>query len=81
MKVWMSVSATKFYNAPNSCSYGYMYISAEGMPEIHVKLSYTEAQRQLLKLSQIMNELPRMNNNQYNPMITTRELYGYIDWE
>lgn len=81
MKVWMSVSATKYYDAPDTCNYGYMYISVDGMPDIHVKLSYKEARRQLLKLSKTMGRLPLMSNNQYNPMITTCELYGFIDRE
>lgn len=81
MKVWMSVSATKYYDAPDSCSYGYMYIAADGAPEVHIKLSHKEAHRQLLKLSKTMGKLPLMSNNQYNPMITTRELYGYVDRE
>lgn len=81
MKVWMSISATKFYNAPESCSYGYMYIAAEGAPAIHVKLSHAEAHRQLLKLSRTLGKLPQMCNNTYNPMIAIRELQGYIDRE
>lgn len=81
MKVWMSVSATKYYDAPDSCSYGYMYIAADGAPTVHVKLSHKEAHRQLLKLSRIMGKLPQMSNNQYNPMITTRELCGYVGRE
>lgn len=81
MKVWMSVFATKYYNAPDSYSYGYMYIAADGAPAVHIKLSHKEAHRQLLKLSQAMGKLPQMSNNQYNPMITTRELCGYVGRE
>lgn len=79
MKTWMRVTATKFFDREN-VSYGYLYVSSEDV-NVHVKLSYAEAQAQLLKLSRKLGKAPEMLNNQYNPMITTREVYGYIDRE
>ena len=80
MKVWVSISATKYYNVP-SCSYGFLSIIADGCPNIHVKLSHKEAHRQLLKLSRQLQKAPLMSNNPYEPMISTRELCGYINRE
>ena len=79
MKTFVKVSVTKFYNVPE-CSYGYLYVSTDGYVT-HVKLDYAEAHRQLLKLYQQLRKRPEMENNMYEPMITTRSLSGFINRE
>lgn len=76
MQVYKAVSFTKFYEN-SSCDYGWLYISVEG-DETSCKIEYKEAVKLAYQLSRKLGKPLEMENNRFNPMITSVEIGGFL---
>ena len=79
MNTYMSVSATCFAESPE-LNYGYLFISIESCKlEVAHRISYANAQEEILKLEKRLGHAPEIKANQHDPTISYREISGFLE--
>lgn len=79
MNTYMSVKITN-YGMNNDMNYGYIHVSVDncGLDVSH-RVSFEVAVQEMAKLAKKLGKAPTLVINWYNPEISYRELYGYLD--
>lgn len=76
-QVYKMVSFTRFYGSPD-CNYGWLYISV-GEDVTNCKIEYKEAVKLAYKFARQLGQPLVMENNRFNPMITTVQISGFLE--
>ena len=76
MQIYKAVSFTRYYNAPD-CNYGWIYISI-GDDVTSCRIEYNTAVKLAYQLARKLDKPLIMENNSYDPMITTVEIRGFL---
>lgn len=80
MKQFMSVTVTICEGS--SIHGARVYYSDDKLGiELSTNVSYDEGMKQLRKLEKLLNKSAKLVINHYDPTISYKELYGYIDRE
>lgn len=80
MKRFMAVTVTICEGSPIHGAHVY-YTDDELDIELSHSVSYVEGMKQLRKLEKLLNKSAELIINPYDPTISYKELYGYIDRE
>lgn len=79
MNTYMAITITN-YGMKSSLSYGHIYFYSEkDKLETCKQVSMIEALKEMAKLAKKLNKVPTFTINQFNPVISYRELRGYLD--
>lgn len=75
-KCYMAVNFTRFYKI-SECDYGYLHISI-GNYTINCRIEYQEAVKLAYQLAHESNQQLSMENNPYDPMISTVSIKWFL---
>ncbi len=78
MTKYMAVTITICRESSLQGAFLYYSDSNTGL-EISVNLSYEEGMKQLRQLEKLLNQVASITVNEFNPEISYKRLYGYID--
>ena len=78
MKTFMSVTLTNF-GMNSELNEGRIYLHLPSGAKLAHKVSYEDGLKAMAQLSKQLNQVPIFTINYYNPAISYRELYGFLD--